>query len=217
MLRTTKIVVEESGSPEVCSTFTLPNYSQKSEISVEEVDSFLLNEENVIQEINDSNRNFEKDQKSSTVEKSDMDDLMERIQKQRNALDDMLSKDKLQKQVSEEINVETEKIEESKNNTEEIKTEIEKVEVKESTIETEEIKLSSDSNQNLRENIISNSEKPENTIIESETHPEGRTSTFYRNLMIEVRNLLNLSFTYIETLNFLASMLYSTFFPSHNC
>lgn len=120
-LRTTKIVVEEAASsPEICGTYTFSSKSQKSEISVEEVGSFSMNAgtaesvsckqegatlnaviEETVQRDDLVGRKMSRaisvvpvseDEKSVAEEKDDeMDNLMERIRRQRSALDDIIN------------------------------------------------------------------------------------------------------------------------------
>lgn len=107
MLKTTKIVVEESSSPEICGTFTFPKISQKSEITVEEVGSFNLNDHST--DILDlEERKLHKDVKKdgipslTNVQEDEMEELMERIKKQRDALNIIISEDKHQKDILKE-------------------------------------------------------------------------------------------------------------------
>lgn len=119
-LRTTKIVVEEAASPETCGTFTFSKSSRKSEISVEEVGSFSLsapfienavNERKeislnaiVVEEIESDNdvkkslrqisiASASEDERQSVENDDEMEKLMERIQKQRNALDKIIDEE----------------------------------------------------------------------------------------------------------------------------
>lgn len=118
-LRTTKIVVEEaSSSPEVCGSFTFTKSSKTSEVlSVEEVDSCSLNAPKIesyidvhhketssssVVEIKESKDDFQGTSSFSSRQMSiasvsedenkDIDDLFDRIKKQRNALDDLMTK-----------------------------------------------------------------------------------------------------------------------------
>lgn len=123
MRTTRIVVEEAASSPEICGTFTFSKSSRKSEISVEEVGSFSLNaplSENVVsdhKEIsinayieemesdNDMSRKMSRnisivsaseDEKISHEKEAkddEMEKLLQRIQKQRNALDDIIAQD----------------------------------------------------------------------------------------------------------------------------
>jgi hypothetical protein len=104
-LKTTKIVVEEAVSPETCGTFTFSNISQKSEVSVEEVGSFSLNApfvENVLTEHKESSFTVVEENEAENDEH--MNDLMKRIQKQRNALDDIIDQESIKTEIVEKSN-----------------------------------------------------------------------------------------------------------------
>lgn len=130
-MRTTKIVVEEASSPELCGTFTFTKSSKKSEVlSVEEVGSYSLNAPKIesfvehqhlesssssLVEVIESKDDFytkshessrqisivsasddeqhKKEQDQEDNKDQDIDDLFDRIKKQRNALDDILVKE----------------------------------------------------------------------------------------------------------------------------
>jgi hypothetical protein len=121
-LKTTKIVVEEAASPDATGTFTFVKSSLKSEINVEEVASFSP----LIEEFESDNESCRKmsrgisivsvseDEKISiekeTVETVDdaVEKLMQRIQKQRNVLDDIIGQES--SKTEEKIVVKEEKV-----------------------------------------------------------------------------------------------------------
>ena len=119
-LRTTKIVVEEASSPDMGGTFTFiaSQSSKKSEISVEEVGSYRLENESMPSESNVTIENVDsssdihqrsrqlsivsvasEDDKNKSCEDDGMDDLLTRIKKQRSDLENILG---IERKLSEE-------------------------------------------------------------------------------------------------------------------
>lgn len=111
-LRSTKIVVEEVVSPEVTGSFT---FAAKSEVCVEEIGSLTLNA--IVEEVESDNDlnilsrgvsiiSVASDDKV-VIEETDenLDDLMERIKKQRSVLADILdeSTTHIEEKVAEEV------------------------------------------------------------------------------------------------------------------
>lgn len=116
-LKSTKIVVEEVVSPEVTGSFT---FAAKSEVYVEEIGSLTLNA--IVEEVESDNDlnilsrgvsiiSVASDDKvvieEQTKEETDenLDDLMERIKKQRNVLADILDENTthIEEKVAEEV------------------------------------------------------------------------------------------------------------------
>lgn len=100
-LRSTKIVVEEVVSPEVTGSFT---FAAKSEAIVEEVESdndlnlTLSRGVSIISVTSDDKIIIEEETKDEII-----DDLMDRIKKQRNALADILDETQIEEKVAEEV------------------------------------------------------------------------------------------------------------------
>lgn len=108
------MVVEEVVSPEVSGSFT---FAAKSEVCVEEIGSLTLNaivEENesdnektlsrgvsIISVASDDKTVIEEQTKETSDE--NIDDLMDRIKKQRNALADILDETQIEVKVAEEV------------------------------------------------------------------------------------------------------------------
>ena len=114
-IKTTKIVVEEAVSPEVSGSFT---FAAKSEVCVEEIGSLTLNA--IVEEVesdNDQQKNLSRgvsiisvasdviEEQIKETSDENLDDLMERIKKQRNALADILDENttQIEEKVAEEV------------------------------------------------------------------------------------------------------------------